>query len=117
VGHHVVARLTTDRKDPGLGYGSNDEPVPQNEAYLVMPWVLNDAVGEPYPGKKAERVRPFRASYRHVECGGVTTMSSPIAETYAINPKFYGATYCVGCHKHRPVGEFTWTADGEVVGS
>lgn len=39
-------------------------------------------------------------------CGAVTTMAQSIAETYAANPGFYGATYCVGCSKHRPVGEY-----------
>lgn len=44
-------------------------------------------------------------------CQAVTTMALPLAETYAANPAFYGATYCVGCRMHRPVGqhgEFTW---------
>jgi len=40
---------------------------------------------------------------------------------YTINvaekPKFYGATYCIGCQKHLPVEEFVWSVDGEVVGS
>jgi hypothetical protein len=43
-------------------------------------------------------------------CGTVTTMSRAIAETYAREPGFYGATMCVGCQKHLPVGE-----DGEFV--
>lgn len=43
-------------------------------------------------------------------CGTVTIMSTPIAETYAREPGFYGATMCVGCRKHLPVG-----ADGEFV--
>lgn len=50
-------------------------------------------------------------------CGAITTMGHAIAETYARDPKFYGATYCTGCQKHRPVAEFVWTADGLVVGS
>ena len=44
-------------------------------------------------------------------CGGVTTMSVAIAETYAREPHFYGATMCVHCGKHLPVGpdgEFVW---------
>jgi hypothetical protein len=49
-------------------------------------------------------------------CRAVTTMSLPIAETYARDPSFYGATYCVRCGKHLPVGEFRWL-DGQVVGS
>lgn len=50
-------------------------------------------------------------------CNTVTTMSMPIAETYARNPQFYGATYCVGCGKHLPVSEFVWVDDGKQVGS
>ncbi len=92
--------LTDDRSDPRLGYGSNDEPVPQNEAYLV----LSDE-------ERAKGfVRSVRLTYFHVGCGGVTTMNQTIAETYARQPGFYGATYCVKCQKHRPVGE-----DGEFV--
>jgi hypothetical protein len=49
-------------------------------------------------------------------CGTETTMARPLAETFARDPKFYGGTYCVGCQKHLPVGEFVW-ADGSVVGS
>ena len=50
-------------------------------------------------------------------CGTVTTMGTKLSETYARNNLFYGATFCVGCNKHLPVGEFVWTADNEVVGS
>jgi hypothetical protein len=39
-------------------------------------------------------------------CGGSTTMNQVIAETYAREPGFYGATYCVHCQKHLPVGEY-----------
>ena len=44
-------------------------------------------------------------------CDGVTTMGRALSETYARQPDFYGATYCVGCGMHRPVGaegEFVW---------
>lgn len=50
-------------------------------------------------------------------CGTVTTMGLAIAETYARDPGFYGATYCMGCRQHLPVAEFRWTTDGTVVGS
>lgn len=50
-------------------------------------------------------------------CGAVTTMGDALCETYARNPKFYGATYCTGCNRHRPVNEFIWVEDGERVGS
>lgn len=50
-------------------------------------------------------------------CGTVTTMGRALSETYARDPKFYGATFCCGCNKHLPVAEFVWTADGETVGT
>lgn len=50
-------------------------------------------------------------------CGAVTTMGQSLAETYARDPGFYGATYCTGCSKHLPVEEFIWVDDGEIVGS
>jgi len=53
-------------------------------------------------------VRPLRRSYRHAACLQVTTMGLAIAETYARQPGFYGATYCTTCRRHRPVAEFTW---------
>lgn len=50
-------------------------------------------------------------------CGVVTRMGLELCETYAREPHFYGATYCVGCRKHLPVGEFVWDEDNERVGS
>jgi len=50
-------------------------------------------------------------------CQTTTDMGMSIAETYARNPNFYGATFCVHCKKHFPVEEFTWCSDGSVVGS
>jgi len=49
-----------------------------------------------------------RDAYVHRSCGFTTVMGRKIAETYARNPKFYGATYCTACKMHRPVGEFYW---------
>ena len=96
--------LTTDRNDPCL---KETRPDGQQECYLVLP--------------EEERakgfVRPLRRSYRHIVCGGVTSMGLALCETYARNPKFYGATYCCKCQTHLPVGEFRWVEDGEVVGS
>ena len=62
-------------------------------------------------------VRPYRDAYRHATCGTVTTMGRALSETYARDPKFYGATFCVACNRHLPVAEFVWTLDGEQVGS
>lgn len=74
-------------------------------------WVL--------PAKERAKgyVRPYRDAYVHPKCGVVTRMSKPLAETYARDPKFYGATFCAGCRMHMPVAEFLWDADRQQVGS
>lgn len=53
-------------------------------------------------------------------CGTLTTMGRALAETYAREPGFYGATYCCGCSRHLPVGErgeFVWDGTDERVGT
>lgn len=50
-------------------------------------------------------------------CGITTTMGLALAETYARDPKFYGATYCCGCGAHFPVDQFTWSGTDQRVGS
>lgn len=53
-------------------------------------------------------------------CGSVTTMGQALAETYARDPKFYGATFCSYCREHYPVGEngeFVWEGTNERVGT
>lgn len=102
--------ITTDPNDPRLGRGVNrDGGEGMHDAYLV----LSDE-------ERAKGfVRPVRRTYVHEVCGGATTMGQAIAETYARNPSFYGATFCVHCNTHRPVGpdgEFVWD-DGSKVGS
>lgn len=65
-------------------------------------------------------VEPIRRSYKHEKCGGVTTMSQALAETYARCPGFYSGTFCVSCSNHFPVGadgEFTWTGTDQKVGT
>ncbi len=117
---------TTDRHDPRLGHGSDDTPREQSDVYLVL--------------SEEERakgfVRPVRRSYVHRfmldgselpvviisakemgGCGALTTMGLALAETYAADPNFYGATYCTGCMMHRPVSEFYWDKTNERVGS
>lgn len=99
--------FTTDPNDPKLGHGIDKEIIPQHEVYLI----LSDE-------ERAKGfVRPVRQSYVHKNCGTVTKMSLPLAETYARDPKFYGATYCVGCQKHLAVSEFLWDGTKEEVGS
>lgn len=101
--------VTPDRNDPRLTHGVDAVPVPQAEVYLV----LSDE--ERLKGF----VRPVRDRYIHLPCGSVTTMGTALAETYARDPSFYGATFCVTCSMHRPVGEageFAWD-DGSKVGT
>lgn len=65
-------------------------------------------------------VRAVRRSYTHVKCGGLTTMSQSLAETYARDPKFYSGTFCCSCAAHFPVGadgEFVWADTAEKVGT
>jgi hypothetical protein len=50
-------------------------------------------------------------------CGVTTYMGTALAETYARDPKFYGATFCVHCNRHLPVAEFVWEGTDERVGS
>src|ERR1051325_7133719 len=50
-------------------------------------------------------IRPVRKSYKHEVCGTVTTMPQKCAETYAVNPGFYGSTFCCGCKDYFPVGK------------
>lgn len=107
--------VTDDRNDPALTRGVDDQPVPMAEKYLVL--------------SEEERakgfVRPVRRKYIHAKelggCGSVTTMGLAIAETYARQPGFYGATFCVSCSMHRPVGEageFLWDdGSGQKVGT
>lgn len=99
--------ITDDPNDPRLKRGADTGPGPQNEVYLVL--------------SEEERakgfVRPYRDAYIHETCGSVTTMGRALSETYARDPNFYGATYCCACRMHKPVSEFRWVADGQVVGS
>lgn len=111
--------LTTDPNDPCLKRGVDVEPEGMNECYLVL--------------SEEERakgfVRPVRRSYVHVGvdgteqaltgrgCGVETRMGLALCETYARQPSFYGATFCVGCQMHLPVDEFIWSKDGQRVGS
>ncbi len=107
--------LTTDPHDPRLGHGVDTGPTPQHEVYLVL--------------SEEERakgfIRPLRRSYIHVRgenpCGTVTHMGLALCETYSRDPKFYGATMCVGCQRHLAVAEFDWIemdgTQGPAVGS
>lgn len=102
--------FTSDKDDPELSHGVDDTPVEMASKYLIL--------------SEEERakgfVRPVRTKYVHETCGGLTVMGLPLAETYARDPHFYGATFCAICRMHRPVGangEFVWDGTNEKVGT
>lgn len=103
-------------KDRVLTNGKTEEEMPdyreikedgQQKAYVI----LSDE-------ERAKGfVRPVRQTYIHSKCGTATTMGVKIAETYARDPKFYGATFCCACGRHYPVKEFWWDGTDDRVGS
>ena len=89
--------LTDDEKQRFAQFGyAKFETYPEGEGHLGRFWTAKELAGG---------------------CGTRTTMAQPIAETYATNPTFYGATFCCGCMKHLPVAEFVWDGTDERVGS
>lgn len=66
-------------------------------------------------------VQPIRYSYKHDKCKKITTMSEPIARSFASKPKFYTETFCTNCENYFKVDEFRWlnkdgTETNEIVG-
>lgn len=104
--------ITSDPSDPRLTHGADDPDTQPGMAKVYL--VLSDE-------ERAKGfVRPVRRSYVHLKCGTVTTMGQAIAETYARQPTYYGATFCAGCQNHRPVGadgEFVWDGTDIKVGT
>lgn len=89
----------------------------ESERYKAHGYV---AYEEYPPGESSLVGRFWTAAQLNGGCGTVTTMGAALAETYARDPQFYGATFCCGCGKHLPVGEhgeFVWEPDGTRVGS
>lgn len=112
---HGAQVCTTDGKPPDPDYAElHNAPKPvthngQHESYYVL-----------CDSERAKGfVQPVRRTYIHDKCGTVTTMGQALAETYARDPHFYGATFCCACGSHFPVGEngqFHWE-DGSKVGA
>lgn len=103
--------VTSDPNDPRLTRGVDKVGgKEQNEVYLVL---SNEERAKGF-------VRPVRNAYVHLVCGSVTTMGTALAETYARDPEFYGATFCVRCGGHFAVGEsgeFVWDGTDQKVGT
>jgi len=102
---------------PGPKYPLRDLTDEEKERYAGEGWVKYEKYPEdrlPAVGEFWTQARLDRAGW---ECGAITIMAPDIAETYARNPTFYGATYCIRCQMHLPVNEFVWSDDGTAVGS
>lgn len=74
---------------------------------------------EAYPADENSSItgRYWTAAQLASGCGTATTMGLALAETYARDPGFYGATFCCCCRQHIPVTEFVWKGTDERVGS
>jgi hypothetical protein len=99
---------------PGPRYPLRDLTAAEQERYTSSGYVKY----EDYQGSQESALGRFwtQAQLDSIGkgCGTVTTMGAALAETAARDPSFYGATYCCGCMRHRPVGpsgEFTWMAE------
>jgi hypothetical protein len=71
----------------------------------------------PQSERDKDFVRPLRGTYRHLLCDALTSMGLDLAEIYARDPKYYGATFCLACRGHFPVADFVWEGTSELVGS
>lgn len=105
---------------PGPRYALRDLSVEEKERYFDVGYVKFEA----YPADGSAVIGRFwtKAELDSVgkACGTVTRMGQALAETYARQPDFYGATYCCHCSKHRPVGadgEFVWDGTDIRVGT
>jgi len=118
---HGAQVCTISGKPPDPDYaalGSAPQPVKANGQHADY-YVL-------CPEERAKGfVRPVRSTYRHIKCGTETSMGLALAETYARDPHFYGATFCCCCGTHFPLfingeAQFYWVQNGntqEAVGA
>jgi hypothetical protein len=104
---------------PGPKLGLRDLTEEEHKRYDQFGYVKFESYGDPNDPKLSVTGRFW--TQRELDtiengCGVITTMGIALAETYARNPTFYGATYCVGCRMHKPVIEFRWIEDDDSVG-
>jgi len=57
----------------------------------------------------------IRQAYKHTTCNAITTMHISIARTYAVDPSYYGSTFCCTCKDYLPTSEFVWPEDGKPI--
>jgi hypothetical protein len=107
---------------PGPRFPLRDLTAGEQERYAGCGYVKF----EPYPESEAPVTGRYWTQQQLDKigkgCGSDTTMGQAIAETYARDPEFYGATFCCACGSHFPVGkdgEFVWcgTHTNERVGT
>jgi hypothetical protein len=101
----VIEKLTPSE---AIRFGTDKNYV----AFLRYPESKHPVIGRALTQEEVDKVGQYVGG-----CGSVTRMCAAIAETYARNPKFYGATYCYNCRKHLDVSEFLWVNTNEIVGS
>lgn len=104
--------LSGNPAEPGTEHMGAPAPIDPATGMHGDYWVLSE-------DERAKGfVRPVRDTYAHTSCNGsLTRMGRSLAETYARDPKFYGATFCCMCRQHYPVAQFVWAGTSEVVGS
>lgn len=91
-------QLTDGSMVPEDGSHKVLKPNGQQQGYVVLS-----------PEERAKGfVQAVRSSYRHLPCGGVTTMGQSLSETYARNPWFYSGTFCTTCGSHYDLDQFEW---------
>ena len=95
---HPTRELTDEEKEknPGRGYVIKEE-YPESESPMVGRYWTEEQLKS--------------------GCNTETVMAQSIAETYARDPEFYGATYCSTCKGHFPVDEFVWKGTDIKVGA
>lgn len=76
----------------------------QQEEHVTLP-----------PGQRVQQsLDGVPCVYRHEKCGACTGMPEEIIRSYLANPFLYdGTTFCAGCRRYCPEGEFAWTETGE----
>lgn len=101
----------TGPKNPTRGLTADEKA-----RYAEFGYVLYEA----YPPGGGAAGKFWTSAQLESGCGTTTTMGIALAETYALDPKFYSGTFCCGCSKHFPVGEhgeFVWEGTNERVGT
>ena len=95
------------------------EKYPSDKNYVAVLTVMKKEDGSFLGGTYVtqEELDAWKSGKLIDGCGTTTTMGDALSETYARDPKFYGATFCCHCNKHLPVEEFVWAGTDKLVGS